>query len=232
MDPLFERRNLKKSIRISPKQLQKNMQASILAELRGSFEGRCSSEGFIQRNSITIINYSLGRADFRGYVSYMVEFQADVCMPHIGQRFMAPVTLRSKVGIHAESLPIKVLIPRDLHIGNEEFEKVNVEENIEFEVIGAQFKQKDTEIIVIARLLTKIAEPVEIPLLFAPPAQEVQLPTAPLSLSEQGEEKRVVITAPMQPEKPNRRRLRGKDGVNTTNEQFPSFKEGVVEGTA
>jgi len=207
------------------------MQAPILAELKGSFEGRCSSEGFIQRNSITIINYSLGRANIGGYVSYTVHFQADVCMPHVGQRFTAPVILRSKVGIHAETPPIKILIPRDLHIGNEEFETVKVDENIEFEVIGSQFKQKDTEIIVIGRLLTKIAEPVEVPLLSAPLAEEVQLPIAPLSLSEQGEEKRVVITAPMQPEKPKTRRLRRTEGGNT-NEQFPSFKEGMVEGSA
>jgi len=230
MDPLFERRNLKKSVRISPRYLQKNMQASILSELRRSFEGQCSAEGFIQPNSVTIINYSLGRADFRGYVTYLVDFQADVCMPHAGQRFSAPVTLRSKVGIHAETPPIKILIPRDLHIGNEEFESVKVGENVEFEVVGFQFKQKDTDIIVIGKLLTKIPEPVQMPILAAPEAQEVQLPTAPLSLSEQGEEKRVVITASMVPEKPKKRRLRRNDGENI-NEQLPSVKEGVVEGT-
>ena len=226
MDPLFEHRNLRKSVRIAPRYLQKNMQASILAELRRSYEGKCSAEGFIHQSSITVINYSLGRADFRGYVSYLVEFQADVCMPHIGQRFKAPVTLRSKVGIHAELNPIKILIPRDLHIGNTEFDTIKVDESIEFEVMGSQFKQTDTEIIIIGRLLTKIAEPVELPLLTAAPAQEIELPPAPLSLGEQSEEKRVVVTS-SEPEKPKKRRLRRTEDVNT-NEQFPSFKEGVA----
>lgn len=233
MDPLFERRNLKKKVQITGKWLQKNMGPSILARLRQDFEGKCSAEGYIQPNSITIINYSLGRADFRGMISYDVEFQADVCLPHIGQRFRAPVKLRSKVGIHAETPPIKVLIPRDLHIGNEEFDNIKVDEEVEFEVMGSQFKQMDTEIIVIGRLLTKIPEAVEQPLLVAPPVQEIELPSAPLSLSEQGEEKRVVITAPIQPEKSTKRRLRRGGGeVSNGAEHFPSFKEGMVEGTA
>lgn len=231
MDPLFERRNLKKKVQITGKWLQKNMTPSILAKLTQEYEGECSSEGYIGKNSITVINYSLGRADFRGLISYDVEFQADVCLPHIGQRFRAPVTLRSKVGIHAETPPIKVLIPRDLHIGNEEFENIKVDEEVEFEVMGSQFKQKDTEIIVIGKLLTKIPTPVEEPLLVAPSVQEIQLPPAPLSITEQPEEKRIVITAPTQPEKPAKRRLRrGGNEVSNGNEQFPSFKEGMVEG--
>jgi len=232
MDPLFERRNLKKKVEITGKWLQKNMQSSILAKLKQHFEGECSAEGYIQKNSITIINYSLGRADFRGTITYDVEFQADVCLPHIGQKFRAPVTLRSKVGIHAETPPIKVLIPRDLHIENEEFEKIKVDEEVEFEVMGAQFKQKDTDIIVIGRLLSKIPEAIQQPLLTAPAVQEIELPTAPLSLSEQSEEKKVVITAPTQPEKPAKRRLRRGGGDVHNGEQFPSFKEGMVEGTA
>ena len=227
MDPLFERRNLKMSVRIEARYLQKNMQASILAELRKSFEGQCSTEGYIQPNSITIINYSLGRADMLGNTLYLVDFQADVCLPHIGQHFNAPVTLRTKVGIHAETPPIKVLIPRDLHIGNTEFESVKIDEMIEFEVMGIEFKQKDTEIIVLGKLLTKIPEKVELPLLYAPPAQDIQLP--PTSVSNNGDEKRIVVTGSIEQEKPKKRRLRRGDDVNT-NEQFPSFKEGVVEG--
>ena len=166
MDPLFERREMTKKVHIYSKFLQKNMQASILAQLKMNYEGKCSAEGYIERNSITIVNYSLGRTNYiRGGVDYDVAFQADVCMPHQGQRFKAPVMVRSKVGIHAETPPIKVLIPRDLHIGNPDFEDVKVDEDIEFEVIGCKFKQQDKDIVVVAKLLTKVAAPVQEPLL-------------------------------------------------------------------
>jgi len=159
MDPLFERRKLSKKVHVHSKFLQRNIEASILAQLKMNFEGRCSSEGFIQTNSIVIVDYSLGRTNYvKGGVDYQVEFQADICLPHIGQKFKAPVTVKSKIGIHAETPPIKVLIPRDLHIGNEEFEDIKVGDNIEFEVMGAQFKQQDKDIVVLAKLLTKIPE--------------------------------------------------------------------------
>lgn len=205
------------------------MQASILAQLKMNFEGRCSAEGYIQRNSITIVNYSLGRTNYiKGGVDYDVQFQADVCMPHTGQKFKAPVVVRSKVGIHADTPPIKVLIPRDLHIGNEDFENVKVGEDIEFEVIGAQFKQQDKEIIVVAKLLSKVAAPVETPLLSGivePETVKGILDVLPVS----GDVKQI-ITSAVEPEKPKKRKLRQSAG-NLENEQHFSFEKGEPEGS-
>jgi len=184
MDPLFERRELSKKIHIYSKFLQKNMQASILAQLKMSYEGRCSAEGFIQQNSITIVNYSLGRSNYiKGGVDYDVVFQADVCFPHAGQIFKAPVAIRSKVGIHANTPPIQVLIPRDLHIGNADFDDIKIGDNIEFEVVGAQFKQQDRDIVVVARLLSKGVEKEEAPKVEEAPAHAPE---------EAGETKKVV----------------------------------------
>jgi DNA-directed RNA polymerase subunit E'/Rpb7 len=222
MDPLFERRDLKKKVHIHSKFLQRNMQASILAQLKMNFEGRCSSEGFIQRNSVTILNYSLGRTNYiKGGVDYDVDFQADVCLPHPGQIFKAPIKLRSKVGIHAETPPIKILIPRDLHLGNSDFDSAQVDEEIEFEVIGAQFKQQDADIIIVGRLIAKIEAETEAPLL----SQDAAAPVInnPVPKAAEGEEKQIVITAPTEAEKPKKRKLkRGGDDI-TTNEQVLSF---------
>jgi len=207
MDPLFERRKLSKKVHIYSKFLQKNMQASILAQLKMNLEGKCSSEGFIQRNSITIVNYSLGRSNYiKGGVDYDVEFQADVCLPHSGQRFKAPVTVKSKVGIHCETPPIKVLIPRDLHIGNENFEKVNIGDQIEFEVVGATFKQQDTDIVVVAKLISSIKEEV------SEQIQEIELPvTQPVVDSDVKQ----IMTTP-ETEKPKKRKLK-QGGSNIEN---------------
>jgi DNA-directed RNA polymerase subunit E'/Rpb7 len=224
MDPLFERRQLSKKVHIHSKFLQKNMQASILAQLKMNFEGKCSAEGFIQRNSITIVNYTLGRLNYiKGGADYDVQFQADVCMPHAGQKFKAPVTVRSRVGIHCETPPIKVLIPRDLHIGNADFENVKIGDDIEFEVVGSRFKQQDRDIIVVAKLLSKIAAPVETPLLGEPavnPLDALMATVVPVD----GETKQVVTTT-AEPEKPKKRKLRQSAG-NLENEQVFSFKAG------
>lgn len=217
MDPLFERRELVKIVHIHSKFLHHNIHSSILAQVKMMYEGRCSAEGFIQRNSITIIRYSLGRANYiKGGIDYNVTFQADICMPHIGQRFRAPVKLRSKIGIHAETPPVKVLIPRDLHFESEEFNDVKVDEEIEFEVIGSQFKQQDDTIIVVGKLLSKIASNVEMPLMTPNVITEEEETAKPLVYSEPEGEKKVVFT-PL-PTTGTRRKLRKPDSASNTND--------------
>lgn len=216
MDPLFERRELSKKVHISSKYLQKNIQASLLSQLKLNYEGKCSAEGFIQSNSITILNYSLGRTNYlRGGIDYDVRFQADVCMPHTGQRFKAQVKVKSKIGIHAETPPIKVLIPRDLHLAIADYDNTKIGDDIEFEVVGTQFKQQDADIIIVGKLIVKVAPEPMAPLLSAPMAEEKKEETLPvLSAAPSGEEKQVVITSPVG-EAPKKRKLkRGGDDTN------------------
>jgi DNA-directed RNA polymerase subunit E'/Rpb7 len=170
-DPLFERRALVRNVHLDSKYLQRNIEASLLAQLRHKFEGVCVAEGYILDRSIAIVQHSLGRTNFiKGGLDYTVEFQADVCMPHPGQTFRVPVTLKSKIGIHAELTPLKVLLPRDLHIGNPDFEGVKEGEDIEFEVVGARFQQGDESIVVLGKLKSVIQ-----------PAQQVGAPEAAAS---------------------------------------------------
>jgi DNA-directed RNA polymerase subunit E'/Rpb7 len=216
MDPLFERRELEKKVHIDSKFLQRNMQASILAQLKMNYEGICSAEGFIERNSITLLGYSVGKANYvKGGVDYDVKFQADICLPHPGQKLKARVTVRSKVGIHAETPPIKVLIPRDLYFGNDEFAKIEEGQDIEFEVVGSQFKQKDTEIIVVGKLLNTVLEG-SVPIPEVSTAEPVLV--TPL-VAQEGEKQVVILPTIPEPEK-KKRRLK-KDTLTTTADTLP-----------
>ena len=143
MDPLFERRELTKKVHIHSKHLQRNIQSSLIAQLKTHYQGRCLAEGYIQPDSFTILKYSVGRANYlKGGVDYDVTFQSDVCLPHPNQHFKGKVVLVSKAGLHIDLAPLKVLIPRDLHLGNPTFESIKEEMETEFEVIGSQFKQE------------------------------------------------------------------------------------------
>lgn len=222
MDPLFERRELIKKVHIYSKFLQKNIQGSLLSQLKMNYEGRCSSEGYIQPNSLTILNYSVGRSNYRkGGIDYEVKFQGDICLPHQGQIFKAMVNLKSKIGIHAETPPIKVLIPRDLHIGNEEFENVKEEEEIEFEVIGSEFKQQDKNIYVVGRLRSAIKAPTLMPLISI--NNEIKEDIIPININE---DEKLVVIKPVEPEKKKRKLKKTK--VEDINEQT---EERMVERT-
>ena len=224
MDPLFERRELTRNVHIDAKFLQRNIHASILAQLRMKYEGTCVAEGYINPRSIVVVEHSLGRANLiKGGIDYVVRFQADVCMPHPGQVFRAPISLKSKIGIHTELPPIKALLPRDLHIGVGEFEDAEEKQEIEFEVIGSRFQQGDESIIVLAKL-RNIVRPEE-PTASNTVAVEPMF-AAPIATENQQEGKKVVtvdMSATKAPEQ-KRKRLR-PTGEGKANES-------VAEGSA
>jgi len=214
-DPLFERRELVRNVHIDSRFLQRNIQASLLAQLRMKYEGVCVAEGYIQRRSITVVDHSLGRINYiKGGLDYNVKFQADICMPHPGQVFRMPVVLKSKLGLHAERTPVKALLPRDLHIGITDFEDVSEKEEIEYEVIGARFQQGDESIVVLGKL-RKVIQPapgnaediavdIDEPVLAAPVRssgeeqviKKVTVDVASSKASEQGPRKRRVRLNP------------------------------------
>lgn len=219
MDPLFERRELLRNVHVESRFLQRNIHASLVAQLRMKYEGTCVAEGFIQRDSITVIEHSLGRTNLiKGGLDYTVRFQADICFPHPGQVFRVPVSLRSKIGIHAVLEPLDVLLPRDLHIGSEEFASLDAGQEVEFEVVGARFQQGDETIVVLGKMRNVIQPaPLELP----GASDEVTIPmiAAPVKGSDASAEKVVTVDASTTKtsEAPRKRRIQLKP-ASTTNE--------------
>jgi DNA-directed RNA polymerase subunit E'/Rpb7 len=221
-DPLFERRELVRNVHIDSRFLQRNIQASLVAQLRMKYEGRCLSEGYVNEKSITVIEHSLGRVNYiKGGLEYTVKFQADLCMPHPGQVFRMPVVLKSKLGLHAESTPIKALLPRDLHIGVSDFEEVNEKEEIEYEVVGARFQQGDESIVVLGKLL-KIVQPAQETV--QAPMDDIPMIAAPVGKEESAVKKVTVdLGATKGPEAPRKRKVRLNPEAKT-NEALPEGK--------
>jgi DNA-directed RNA polymerase subunit E'/Rpb7 len=220
MDPLVERRELVRNVHLHAKDLKRNIEASLLAQLRHQYEGRCVPEGFLMRRSLTVVEHSLGRMNLiRGGLDYVVKFQADVCLPHPGQHFRAPVVLKSKIGLHAELPPLKILLPRDLHIGNGEFDEAAEEQEVEIEVIGSRFQQGDETIVVLGKLRS-IVQP-EAPTSLEESKDELPpLIAAPVG-SGSGEEKKVVtvdVGSTKAAEQGPRRLRRKANGEGKTNE--------------
>jgi len=192
MDPLFERRELTRNVHLESRNLKKNVHSSLLAQLRHKYEGVCASEGYMQPRSITILDYSLGRANLiKGGLDYVVKFQADVCLPHPGQIIRAPVSLKSKIGLHAELPPLKILIPRDLHIGSGDFETAEESQEIELEIVGARFQQGDESIVVLGKLRSLI-QPAELLTEESAEGSSEPILAAPVGESNAASEKRVV----------------------------------------
>lgn len=222
MDPLFERRELTRNVHVESRHLKRNIQTSLLAQLRHKYEGICVAEGYIQPRSIVVVEYSLGRANLiKGGLDYVVRFQADVCYPHPGQIFRAPISLKSKIGIHAEISPIKVLLPRDLHIGNGEFEDAQEKQEIEFEVVGSRFQQGDDSIVVLGKLRSMVQPSFEAPSSSSSSSSSEPILAAPVGASNAASDKKVVtveVSSTKAAEPTTRRKRLGANQASKTNE--------------
>ena len=229
-DALFERRTLVRNVHIDAKFLQRNIQSSLVAQLRMKYEGVCVAEGYIQRRSITVIEHSLGRTNLiKGGLDYTVKFQADLCMPHPKQVFRMPVTLKSKIGIHAELTPVKALLPRDLHIGLDAFDALTEGEEIEFEVEGARFQQGDETIVVLGKL-RNIVKTQGTEIQTTEVGDGIPLLAAPVPVEGESAVKKVTVdlASTKGPETARKRRVRLNPDAKL-NEPKP---QGTVEGKA
>jgi DNA-directed RNA polymerase subunit E'/Rpb7 len=168
----------------------------------------------------------LGRTNIlRGGLDYSVRFQADVCLPHIGQVFRAPVVLKSKIGLHAETSPIKVLLPRDLHIGNPDFDDAEIGQTIEFDVVGTRFQQGDKTIIVLGKLREVIRPAIQTETAESEPQQVI---AAPVSKEDSNQRTVTVDVEKTKPSGESRRKKLIRTVAPSTNE---SKSEGKSEGT-
>jgi hypothetical protein len=76
--------------------------------------------------------------------------------------------------------PSRFLLPRDLHIGNPDFDEADIGQDIEFDVVGTRFQQGDESIVVLGKLRQVIrpavdqetAEPESMDVIAAPVGKE------------------------------------------------------------
>jgi hypothetical protein len=102
---------------------------------------------------------------------------------------------------------MKILLPRDLHLSDANFEDIQDKQEIEFEVKGSRFQQGDDSIVVLGQLRSIIAtqapEPervtVDEPMIAAasgPAAEQVEkrvtVPTEQLQSKDQPRKRRVI----------------------------------------
>jgi hypothetical protein len=127
--------------------LKKNIDTILLNHLRDKLENRCSQHGFVIPGKLQILSRSMGvleNGKFTGNVVYYVQVQGEVYNPANGTRIVAKILKRNKMGIYCiYNNAIRILIPRDLHLGNEEFDSLQLDESIEIEIKKSRFQIQD-----------------------------------------------------------------------------------------
>ena len=151
-------------ISFSPKDMNRvgneTFDSILLEHIQKKLEGKCSIHGFVIPGSIKLLSRSMGHLEsgrFTGNVIYYIQAQGNVYAPYNGMIIQGNVLKKNKMGlyiIYKDS--IRILIPRDLHIGNELFESIQVAEDVEVELRKSRFQINDPFILSVGVLKSRI----------------------------------------------------------------------------
>ena len=141
-------------VSLNPNDFQKEITTVndiLLKKLKDKLENKCSRNGFLVSNTLKILSRSMGKASsgrFIGDYVFYVQLQGNVLNPPDGIVISAEVVSKNKMGIYCNyKNAIRIIVPRDLHIGNEEFDTVNVGDSIKVQIKKSRFQVNDENIL-------------------------------------------------------------------------------------
>lgn len=139
---------------LTPKDLQQeitSVDTILLDKLKERLEQRCSPHGYVMPGTLEILTRSAGMVDsgrFSGDWAFLVKAKGTVLHPPEGSLVEVEVLKSNKMGIYAVyENAIRLMVPRDLHLGDEEFDQVQVGERIRVEIQKSRFQLKDPFIV-------------------------------------------------------------------------------------
>ena len=134
----------------------KNLTQTLENVIKKQYEGRCTVEGFIKPDSVSIRSYSAGRA-MGDNVCFTAVFECKVCHPVEDMTIQCIARNVTKAGIRAESVmvpsPVVVFVTRDHNYGSEYFSSIGEGDHINIKVIGQRFELYDDHISIVAQLV-------------------------------------------------------------------------------
>jgi hypothetical protein len=152
-------------VAISPMDLRpeiRSMDDILLKKARAQIEGKCSKHGYVVPNSLEILSRSLGVCEKGRFTSdflYRMKLQGKVYNPPDGFELEVDVIRKNKAGLYViVEDAIRVMIPRDLHIGNEEFDAVEIGDRIKIVIRKSRFQVNDTHILSIGEFVSRLGE--------------------------------------------------------------------------
>lgn len=139
---------------LTPQDMQNEIEsidAVLQDKLTVKLEGRCSHHGFVIAGTVKILSRSMGTLEkgrFTGSVLFHVQAEGDVLNPPEGTLLEGEVIRKNKMGMYVNYKDaIRIILPRDLHIGDEAFEAVQIGDTVRVEIKKSRFQVNDPYIL-------------------------------------------------------------------------------------
>ena len=142
----FERK-----ISLTPKELNEvktqPLEDLLIKKSKEIMENKCSEQGFVLPGSIKLLSRSMGyfeSARFTGDVIYYVKLEGNIVYPADGVQIIGEVIRKNKMGLYINyKNAIRIQVPRDLHLGNEEYDSIQIGDMVNIELKRSKFAIHD-----------------------------------------------------------------------------------------
>ena len=139
---------------LSPADLSREIEsidAILLEKVKERLEQKCSPHGYVLPGTLELLTRSAGQVDsgrFSGDWSFLVKAKGRVLHPPEGTSVDVEILKTNKMGIYAiYENAIRIMVPRDLHLGDEEFDQLKIGESIRVEIQKSRFQLRDPFIV-------------------------------------------------------------------------------------
>ena len=145
----------------------KSIDDILLEKAKEIMESKCSEHGFVLPGFLELLSRSVGRfedGNKTGNATYYVKLKAKIVYPADGIRVIGKVIRKNKMGLYVKyKKAIRIQVPRDFHVGSEEYESVEVGDIIEVELKRSKFQINDPHILASGIFISKRSEETEEP---------------------------------------------------------------------
>ena len=149
--------NLKRSVSLTISEVGNNLFQLLENKIKICYEGKCSVEGYIKKDSIRLTSHSSGLIE-QDYIKFHTVFECLICCPVEGMIINnCIVKNKTKAGLRCQinnddEVPVIIFIARDHHYKNANFSELEISDIISIKVIGIRFELNDENISIIANL--------------------------------------------------------------------------------
>ncbi len=147
---------LDQRVTLSPTEFREaaaDIDAHLIKKMRKALEGMCCTHGYVRPGSTQILARSMGQAEhcrFTGDFLFQCKVKVMCLLPEAGQIVDAQVLKVNKLGAYALVVDdgrlqeaMRILVPRDLHVGNKEFDALVPEQIVRIKLLRSRFQAND-----------------------------------------------------------------------------------------
>jgi DNA-directed RNA polymerase subunit E'/Rpb7 len=148
--------NVKENIDPNDIKNKQDIDEKLLSKLIKRLGDKCSNYGYIEKTSIKLLDRSIAEIisrHFNGKLSYNVKLEVNVCSPSKNDIVTCKVVAKNKIGILCQNDPLVIILSKDVHMKNEQFNSINENDMITVKILDYKYNYSDDQIQVVATLI-------------------------------------------------------------------------------